>query len=367
MITCPDVGTLRTALDDDMHAESRAALDHARACATCRKELTEIETNAAFARRAFALLTESGASEPATPVLKLPGISSRPGAVAIRGLSSRLRIAAGAAAAAVVVVLAAVTPQGQAATAQFLAQFRGQRLAVVSIDPTQSRMQLSELGKFATIKGDTRRRPESVATIAEASQKAGLDVRAPDGQALPASLQSAPKASVVREQELRFSFDTTKAAEYFKSINRSDLRLPDRIDGTTLVIAMPSVVMLEYAGSSTNSLGLMVAQAGELSATTEGAASLEEVREYLLGLPNLSASTVTQLRAMSDWRTTLPIPVPVDQIQWQTTTIGGAPGYLFVNKNGPGNALLWNASGRIFGVVGDVSQAELQRVADDLR
>jgi hypothetical protein len=228
-------------------------------------------------------------------------------------------------------------------------------------------MQLPELNNLAVINGDPRRRPETVSSIAEASARAGFGVKAPSSSVLPSNLQNDPRASVVRGQQVRFSFDASKAADYFKSIGRTDLRLPDRINGTTLVIDVPSIVTLEYSANSANSLGLMVAQAGELSASTEGTASLEEVREYLLGLPTLSDSTVKQLRAISDWRTTLPIPVPTDQIQWQQTNVGNAPGYLFVNKGVPGTALVWNESGKTFGVLGDLGEVDLKRVADSLR
>jgi hypothetical protein len=366
-VTCPDVGALRAALDNAASTHSQTALSHAQTCPSCNDRLVQIGSNARFARDAFARLgpVEASAVPSAEPIVQL---EERPQPRArLERLRHGVRWAAAAAAAIAVMAFAVVTPHGQAATAQFLAQFRGQRLAVVSIDPSQARLQLPELSNFAIVKGDARRRPETVSSVADASARAGFQVKAPAASTLPASVQNTPRTSVVRGQDLRFSFDAARAAEYFKSINRADLRLPDRINGTTLIVEVPAVVMLEYASTSSNGLGLIVAQAGELSASTEGTASLEEIREYLLGMPSLSESTVKQLRAIGDWRTTLPIPVPTDQIQWQTTTVNGAPGYLFVNKGVPGSALLWNVSGRTYGVLGDVSQPELQRVADALR
>jgi hypothetical protein len=365
MITCPNIGALRAALDDANGAESRRALDHAEVCPTCRAEMVEIRSNAEFARSAFALFAEPTSAPPRPALVEPVADDSRKQPLTVHHLR-RFRWVAAAAAAVALVGITVVTPQGQTAAAQFLAQFRGQRLSVVTIDPAQARMQLPELGNLAVINGETRRRPETVSSAAEASARAGFDVKAPSSSVLPSNVQTGPKASVVRGQQVRFSFDASKAADYFKSIGRTDLRLPDRINGTTLVIDVPSVAMLEYAATSPNSLGLVVAQAGELSASTEGAASLEEVREYLLGLPTLSESTVKQLRAISDWRATLPIPVPVDQIRWQPTVVGSAPGYLFVNTGVPGTALVWNESGRTFGVLGDLGETELKRVADSL-
>jgi len=367
MITCPNIGALRAAVDDATGAESREALDHAEACPTCREELADIRSNAEFTKNAFALLSEPASTAAKNTDIELIADRATMQTAALHRMRLRFRWAAAAAAAVALLAFAVVTPQGQTAAAQFLAQFRGQRLSVVTIDPAQARMQLPELSNLAVINGDTRRRPEAVSSVAEASTRAGFDVKAPSSSVLPSNLQNGPKASVVRGQEMRFSFDASKAADYFKSIGRTDLQLPDRMNGTTLVIDVPSVVMLEYSASSPSKLGLIVAQAGELGANTEGKASLEEVREYLLGLPTLSESTVKQLRAISDWRATLPIPIPVDQIQWQPTAVGSAPGYLLVNKDVQGKARVWNESGKTFGVVGDLSEAELKRVADSLR
>jgi hypothetical protein len=90
MITCPNIGALRAALDDANGAESRETLGHADACPTCRAELVEIRSNAEFARSAFALLAEP-TSEPSR---KEGHITSPPAAAASldsRGSSGRNR------------------------------------------------------------------------------------------------------------------------------------------------------------------------------------------------------------------------------------------------------------------------------------
>jgi hypothetical protein len=336
-------------------------------CPACKAQLAELESNAEFASRAIALLQPADIRQ--NPAAMLQG-SSEVSREPIRRTgfwNGRVRLGLGAAAALAVMLVTALTPQGQSAAAQFLAQFRSQRLAIVSIDPTQTRLQLPELNRLAIVKGDTRARPEPVSSIAEATQRAGFDVRVPPDTALPATLNSEPRISVLKPNEVRFTFDRARAAEYFKSINRSELQLPDRINGTTLLVDVPAVAVLEYSSTNRNDLGMFVAQAGEVHAGTEGGASLEDLRDYLLTLPTLSESTVRQLRALSDWRTTLPIPVPVEQVLWQQTTVNGVPGYVFANRNGLGGAMIWNSSGRIYGVAGATTQAELERVATSLR
>lgn len=376
MIICPDIGDLRASIDDADSAASRGTLTHIENCSRCQSEIDELRSNAIFASRAFALLEPSG--ETRDPVMRGRTIVAVEGPVqenrrliASGAWGTRLRLAMGTVAAAILVailvMIAIVTPQGQTVAAEFLAQFRGQRLAVVSIDPTQASLQLPELGRLGIMKGETRRRPEPVASLAEASQTTGFEVRAPAAAALPATVQAEPRISLLRTNEIRITFDAARATEYFKSVNHAELGLPDRINGTTLVVSVPAVALLEYSATAPNDLGIMVAQAGELHAGTEGTASLEEIREYLLTLPTLTESTRRQLSAMGDWRTTLPIPVPVEQVQWTQTTVGDSPGFVFVNKNGLGGALLWTSSGRIYGVAGLASETDLQRVASSLR
>ena len=104
----------------------------------------------------------------------------------------------------------------------------------------------------------------------------------------------------------------------------------------------------------------------ELNADDELGALLEEVRGYLLGLPSLSGETARQLRAIQDWRTTLPLPLPADKVRWRDATVNGGPALALVDSSGL-NALLWQRDGRIYSVAGQRSADEILRVANGLR
>lgn len=94
--------------------------------------------------------------------------------------------------------------------------------------------------------------------------------------------------------------------------------------------------------------------------------SLEELRELALSLPGLPKQTVTQLRGISDWRTTLPLPVPTDQARWQRATVDGAEAFGFSDPTGKLHALLWQRGGHIWGVAGVITADEALHVAQDL-
>jgi len=280
----------------------------------------------------------------------------------------RWRGAAAGVAAALALTLLVGTPGGRTATAQFLAQFRSQRFAVVAIEPGRDRGSLAFLNHLGSLQGGPRARAaaETVASVAEASQRVGFPVLQPDPATLPAGLAPTPKIQVWPASEIRFTFDRQKAQAYFQATGHPEVSLPARFDGASLVVAVPAAAFLEYTAPG-NSQMLVVGAARELEVGVEGNVSLDELRDFLLGLPGLPPDTVRQLRAIQDWRTTLPIPVPVDQIAWQPVTIAGGPGLLLADNTGVGSGALWQRDGRVYGVAGTARAAEIERVANSLR
>ncbi|HSR28592.1 MAG TPA: hypothetical protein VLR51_09055, partial [Actinomycetes bacterium] len=128
---------------------------------------------------------------------------------------------------------------------------------------------------------------------------------------------------------------------------------------------VPAAVVQQFAGRD-GGPALVVGKAGTLGLATEGGASLEELREVVLGLPDLPAETVAQLRAIGDWRTTLPLPVPSDQVRSSPATVDGAEALSFADETGRLHALLWQRGGHIWGVAGVIDSDEALGVADSL-
>jgi hypothetical protein len=111
----------------------------------------------------------------------------------------------------------------------------------------------------------------------------------------------------------------------------------------------------------------MIGQAREVQVGVEGAASLEEVRAFLLSLPDLPPDLVRQLSSIQDWTSTLPIPVPIDKMTWQETNIGGAQAYILNDNTGLGSGVIWQRDGKIVGVAGPMKATDLRRVAESLK
>jgi hypothetical protein len=397
---CPDLGALRASLDAPDGAPA-AARDHARACPSCSDTLAELQRNAELAALAVALTAPSAppapaqveaalarfeqrrahrdetpiatAAAPAPPAATVtPQPRRRPGRLARMG--ARTRGIAAALIAAVVLTGLVATPAGRAAASSFLAQFRSQRFQVLSLDPDQT-SQVSDVlaglvdtGVFTgnAFQDSGFGEPDVAADRAEAARRAGFAVPVVDPAALPRGIERTPERILVSPaREARLTFDRDRALDYLRAHGRPDAQLPERYDGTKLVVQAPAVVVQQFAGRD-GGPALLVGKAGLLGLGTEGGASLEELREVVLDLPGLPAETVAQLRSIGDWRSTLPLPVPTDEVRWSPTTIEGAEAIDFADPSGRLHALLWQRNDHIWGVAGVVSSGEARDVARSL-
>ena len=394
---CPDLGALRASLDDAPGTPAPPH-DHVPGCASCADTLAELQRNAELAAPAIALTAPADPPSPAAvedaltrfeqrrarlaaaatataPALAdVPGPIPLPGRGRVARLGARARGVAAGLVAALVLAGLLVTPGGRAAAAGFLAQFRSQRFEVVSLDPGQSSQVADVVGglvQTGVFTGDALQlsgfgEPEVVAGLDEAARVAGFAVSAVDPAALPAGVERTPqRVLVTRARETRLTFDRDRALAYLHGHGRPDARLPERYDGTQLVVQVPAAVVQQFAGRD-GVPALLVGKAGTVGLTTEGGASLEELREVLLGLPGLPGETVAQLRAIGDWRTTLPLPVPSDQVRPRPATVDGAEAVSFADQSGRLNALLWQRGGHIWGVAGVIDSDEALDVADSL-
>jgi hypothetical protein len=284
-------------------------------------------------------------------------------------------VAAAALVAALALTGVVATPSGRAAASSFLSQFRSQRFQVLTVDPAQANQVeqvlngLVDTGVFtgaALHESAGIGEPQVAADRAQAARLAGFAVPAVDPAALPKGVGREPEHLLVSPaREVRLTFDRDKALAYLRAHGRPGAQLPERYDGTRLVIAVPAAVVQEFAGRD-GLPALLVGKAGTLGLTTEGGASLEELREVVLGLPGLPADLVAQLRDIGDWRTTLPLPIPADQVRSRPTTVNGAEALSFADDTGRLHALVWQRDGHIWGVAGMVGTDEARDVANRL-
>jgi hypothetical protein len=395
--SCPDVGVWRTWLDQE--DPSPALADHLAKCAGCHRLAADLRLEAADAHDAFALLGPPSLPTPADTALARERLDRRrqhaipapvpigarqPSPMFLKRISTPWRLAASGLAAAVALsLLVAFTPEGQSAAAAFLSQFRSQSVAAVELTP-QSQNEilrtLTGLGNLGTVKmpgASGQPRPETVAraaaeqtrtvTLAEASAAVGFSLATPDPNALPTGIDKTPRVQVMPASQVRFTFDKAKTAAYLQSTGHPNVNLPDKYDGTTLVVSIPSAALVQYSSAGSRE-ALVIGQAGELVVEVEGGTvSLGELRDFLLGLPGLPDAVVRQLRQIQSWNDTLPIPIPIDKVNWEATSFQGNQGLLLNDNSGVGSAAIWHANGHLFGVAGSLRATDLHAIAETLK
>jgi hypothetical protein len=392
---CPDIGVWRAWLDRE---DDASQLDeHLAECPGCRRVVALLREDADHVRDAFAMLSPGQVSLPSTadvavarerlewqrrrsvPVLS-PVRSQEPIPMFLTRISTPWRIAASGLAAAVALsILVSVTPEGRALAAGFLAQFRSQQVTAIEVTPqsqTEIMRTLNALGNLGTVNmpGGQTGRPEAAvrsateqaktATLAEASTAIGFKLETPDPALLPAGIDKTPRVQVMPSSQIRFTFDKTKASNYLKATGH-EVTVPDKFDGATLVVSIPSAALLQY-GNGSSKEALIVGQAGELVVDVEGKVKLDEMRDFLLSLPGLPAPVTNQLRQIKSWNQTLPIPVPVDQMNWQSTNFNGNQGLLLNDNSGVGSAAIWYEGGHMYGVAGSLRADKLKAIAESL-
>ncbi len=394
---CPDIGAWRAWLDQEEGPD--ALPQHLDDCPACRRLVAELQQDASDVGNVLAGLAPTRVPNPAevaiarerlewrraqrtrsTQPKRIPGLEPVP--MFFPQLSTRWRVAASAAAAAAVLVfVVAFTPAGNSAAAAFLAQFRSQQVSAIEVTPqSQAEMMraLSALGNLGTVQmpGVDPSRPQTVAraaeaqsrtaTLAEAAQTLGFTLLTPDPSTLPAGVDKTPTVHLTPASQAKFTFDKNKARSYFQTTGHPGVSLPDKFDGATLSVNIPPMALLNYGTGTSSKNDVVVGEAGELVVDVQGNVSLPELRDFLLGLPGLPPAVVSQLKQIQDWNNTLPIPVPVDQVNWQSATINGSQGLLLNDNSGVGSAALWHANGHLYGVAGTLKATDLKRIADSL-
>jgi hypothetical protein len=264
-----------------------------------------------------------------------------------------------AAALGAVVILAGA---GAAAAADWLPIFHTEQVAVVPVN-TAELNQLPDLSGYGDVQlsGDTA--PEQVADAAAAHARTGLDI--PDVAGLPVGVTGRPIYEVGKQISATFTFSAAKAAQAAAAAGQPLPPLPAGLDGSRVRLqAGPGVAEIWSQGGGIPTL--VVARLVAPTADSSGV-PFDTVRDYLLALPGLPPGLAAQLRAFPADASTLPLPVPADQVTTSTADVAGARATVLSAKDGTLAAVVWVKDGVLTGVGGVLGADEVLTVARGLR
>ncbi|MBI2862667.1 MAG: hypothetical protein HYX89_07595 [Chloroflexi bacterium] len=266
---------------------------------------------------------------------------------------------AGALMLALITLLA--SPTAGDAASRLLSVFRVQKFAPITVDPaTLSDLHLDPQA-FGTFSGQEPK-VRSLASLADAQGLVDFPIR--QLSALPAGVSGPTQVAVSEPATLSFTFDAAKTQAALAALGLS-ANLPKGLDGTTISGQMPASVVVLYSGANS---GLAFYQGRAPTWEASEGLDVAALRDLFLSIPGLPPELVAQLAAITDWRTTVPVPV-LSGSRADRVTVAGAEGLLItsVSSPAPGAVLVWERDGVLYSLGGSLAGEELLRLASSMR
>ncbi len=336
-MNCPDTGVWRAWLDEETAIPGPE--EHLAVCGPCAATVAELRTTSDLVRRQMAVLLSPPVTVGTTSVEPAPHRSPR------RGWKVAAAVAVG--------VALMATPTGRAWGETFLAQFRVERFDPLTLSAVEAVRTAEILDQLGEVEGDTLPEPEMVESVEAARQSTGLSLPdlGPDATVL-----------VMEPGETRLDFDSDEVSSYLDG-QGSESSIPEGLDDSSVILSRPvaAVTALEEDGQPT----LVVGRSGPIDTAVEGPVDPARLRRFLLDLPGLPEGVVAQLASIPDWRSSLPLPIPVDLASASTVDIAGID-VTRVDVPGIGTGYIWvGPDGTVTGVAGQ-DPAETLALAQQL-
>ena len=279
-------------------------------------------------------------------------------------------------------------PATRALAGELLNLFRVQRVTVVPVDFTGMEQlngavgnNISQLISDSVTMQKEPTDPTNVANTDEASQLAGFNVRAPQ------DITSA-RISVMSGASFAFTIDRSKAQALLDEAGRSDLVLPEEVDGADVSVNIPSSVSIAFGTcpepsneseaaremdremNTTGSPGrvykdcIILAQIPSPEISAPASLDIAKLAQIGLEFTGMTAEEAVQFTSTVDWTSTLIVPIPKNAASYQQVTVDGVTGTLIErpSDDAPQFALFWVKDGVIYtiGGLGNNSQKALE-------
>lgn len=280
-----------------------------------------------------------------------------------------------AAALIVAAVLVMSLPPTRALAQDFLNLFRVKRFATISIDPQRiQELEGLQLDAEKLLSRNNARvvepkKPVEVASVQEASERAGFSV------AVPATVPNGAALQVLVEDAglAEFTANTRELDELLKLVGVTDVQLPPQLDGAQIKVSKPAAVMLQYTSHEGK---FSVIQSPSPQVELPAGVELRQLGEIALRVLGLSPDQARDFAAKMDWNTTLLIPIPADAAQVRQVHVNGADALMLIS-NGSGQnprggrsgdtLILWAKDGMVYGLSGNSNSADLLEIANSVQ
>lgn len=299
----------------------------------------------------------------------------------------RYRPAWAAMAIVAILMIVLVFPGVRALANDFLGLFRVQQFTVVQFEPTDVERRLGHSSQFERLLSEDvhfeeQGEMQEISTAQQAAALAGFVPRLPTAAAGELRLQVQPGVKAT------FAVDLERVRSFLAEIGRSDIALPDELDGAVVTLDLPTAVVASYgdcksevqatdeSGFDPNALPgayqpcTTFVQLPSPSISAPPELDFAEIGEAFLQLLGMTPEEAQRFSQRVDWTTTLVVPIPRHSTTYQDVRVDGAEGVLIQQSAAYPNApyvLMWIKDGMVYALMGEGSQSTALNIGNSLK
>lgn len=370
---------LRAWIDKEMSGEQAAkAQDHLNACPACQNRLDQMTRRAEMVRARMDFLAPGMLEQPRSTQTAYKrfanNLHQKQKKETIPTMLKRRPLWTALAIFAVLTLIFTLTP-ASAWASDLLGLFRVQKVQVVTIDPAAAENALARLESSQDVieqvfqddlKVIEKSEPVDVASVEEASEKAGFTPRLP-AAGPDFDLQVEGSGSAV------FTIDRAKLQELL-DVAGVNIQLPEDVDGKIVTVEIPQAVVAtsgceepqEEKAMSSDCINLVQMP----SPTVDAPESLDmpAMGAAMFEFLGLSPDEAAQLSQRIDWTSTLVVPIPQGgEIQYEEVYVDGVSATLFVDAERGFYDLIWIKEGMLYGLHGPGGKSQAIELAGSLK
>jgi hypothetical protein len=273
----------------------------------------------------------------------------------------------------VLTMLFSIAPVREAA-AQLLGMFRVKKFAVVTFNPDMAQLDNREIARnISSLLSENvtvLKEPgptQTVTDAAAASALAGIPVRLPAN--LPPGTEAAPELQVEDGAAAQVVVDLERAQALLDLMEMQDVQLPQGIDGATVTIELPPVVVASYDAPQGE---FVLTQLRSPAVDLPPGVDLAQMGEAGLRLLGLSPEEARQFSRSIDWSSTMVIPLPTNVGEFRDVSVDGVSGVL-ITEDSRGRSLyghyvlLWEKDDVVYSLMGRGAAEDILTVANSLQ
>jgi hypothetical protein len=339
-------GELRALIDHELDPRRQAEVEaHLLACASCFQKAETVQARAAQVSECIASLTpSSGAALSNVKALaRFANYQEKKEGTNMwnKIFSRRYRPAWVTFTLVLILGLALLSPQVRVAASNFLGIFRVQRFTVVQVDPSNLEAKLGSTSQLENllskdVQFEQLGEEQTASSPEQASSLAGIPVR------LPTALAGQPELTVHPGSHATFNIDLNLVRTVLAELGRSDIQLPDSLDGAAVNVELPPAVAAQYGdcqvatppaeaapdGAPQPELSLSpdcttLLQLASPTADVPEGLDIAKLGEVFLELSGMTPEEAAHFSQNLDWTTTFVIPIPRDKTTFMDVSVDG--------------------------------------------